>query len=251
MANRDIIVNYLIQQGREPLHKPKADITFTDNVEANLALNDLNTYPHMFVLGFLMDRGIDSLRAWELPTRVKNAFGMSSHHFENFAELTRKQLDNVFVTLQLHRYPARMAGIFYSAIQTILKEFEGNASNLWSDSPRSATLVRRLLHFEGMGGKNARIMANILFRYYKIPLADTTYLDITPDKDVRRLFQRFGFIARNASEEELIYCAREMNPSYPGIFDHACWDLAERVCKRGTPKCRQCELNPFCPKYNT
>jgi len=251
MANRDVIVNYLIQQGRDPLHKPKAEISFTESAEANHVLNDLENHPHIFVLAYLMDRGMNSSSAWEIPTRIKNAFGWENHKFENYEALTRQQVDNAFVTLQLHRYPSRMAGIFFSGIRTIIKEYQGNAANLWNDTPRSATLVRRLLRFEGMGGKNARIMSNILFRYYKIPLADTSHLDITPDSDIRRMFQRFGFINRGASEEELIYCARELNPSYPGIFDHACWDLAERVCKRGTPKCKHCELNPFCPKYNT
>jgi len=36
------------------------------------------------------------------------------------------------------------------------------------------------------------------------------------------VFQRLGFISRNASNEELIYSARELNPDYPGIFDLSC-----------------------------
>ncbi|MDH5751084.1 MAG: hypothetical protein OEZ59_01530 [Deltaproteobacteria bacterium] len=251
MSNREILISYLVKQGQEPLQRPRAEIAFTENEETNRVVNDLERNPHVFLLGYLMDRGIESALAWEIPTRLKNAFRWEGYDFANFAELNEKQLNNVFISLDLHRYPTRMAGVFFRAVNTVTEKFGGNAGNIWNDTPRSATLIRRLLHFEGMRGKFASSMANILFRYFKVPLEDTSHLDITPDSHVRRVFYRMGFINDPASEEEVVYCARELFPEYPGIFDHSCWDLAERVCKRGRPYCDRCELQPYCPKYST
>ena len=60
--------------------------------------------------------------------------------------------------------------------------------------------------------------ANILARDFKILMADYICIDVSPDTYVKRVFKRLGFISKNASNYELIYSARELNPEYPGIF---------------------------------
>lgn len=249
MMNRAVIVNYLVRLGEAPLDEPRQEIEFTRIPEADKVLNDLEGYPHIFLLAFLMDKGMSGSRAWEIPYRIYEAFGLPGYELEEFRKLGRSNIERVFISRNLHRYPSRMARVFYFAMEHILTEYEGDAARLWNDEPSSATLVRRLMHLDGMSVRDARSAANILFRYFKVPLADAANLDITPDSHVRRLFQRFGFIGRRASAEDLIYAARELNPDYPGVFDHACWDLADRVCKPARPRCKRCELNPFCPKY--
>ncbi len=248
MANRNAIINYLIKLGREPLTEPRKEIRFTPHPEVNAALNDLDAYPHLFLLGFLMDSGVDSARAWEIPYRVTRAFNLDGYAFDEFAKLSRDQLESAFIAENLHRYPSRMARRFHDAIRHLAENYNGNAARLWFDAPASATLVRRLIQFQGMGLRDARAAANILFRYFKIPLADARNLDITPDAFVKRMFRRFGFINRHGSDAELLYIARELYPTYPGIFDHPCWDIANRVCKAQRPLCGQCELQPYCPK---
>ena len=52
-------------------------------------------------------------------------------------------------------------------------------------------------------------------------MADKLCIDISPDRQVKRVFTRLGLIAEDTPVEDLIYCARELNPEYPGpgIFD--------------------------------
>jgi endonuclease III len=71
---------------------------------------------------------------------------------------------------------------------------------------------------------------------------------VSPDTHVKRVFKRLGIISKDASDDELIYSARELNPEYPGIFDLSCWDIGRKWCKPKEPDCNNCELKVYCPK---
>jgi len=64
------IINILIKRGEELLAKPFQKIEFTGNSKADDLLNDLNDYPHAFVLACLMDRQIKAERAWLIPYEI-------------------------------------------------------------------------------------------------------------------------------------------------------------------------------------
>jgi len=51
-------------------------------------------------------------------------------------------------------------------------------------------------------------------------------------------------------DEELIYCARELNPEYPGIFDVSAWEIGRYWCRPSTDdlRCAECYLDKYCPK---
>ena len=66
-------------------------------------------------------------------------------------------------------------------------------------------------------------------------------------KKVKRVFNRLGFISDSASDDELLYAARELNPTYPGIFDFFCWEIGRNWCRPNNPKCEDCYLNKVCP----
>ena len=156
----------------------------------------------------------------------------------------------IFTIKRLHRFNDVMSSNFYSALITIHNRYNDNASNIWSDIPRSATVVKRFIQFEGVGIKIASMAANILARDFKIPLADRLCIDISPDVQVRRVFTRLGLIDNNASNEELIYCARELNPNYPGIFDVSAWEIGRSWCRPRNPHCDECYLEDWCPKIS-
>jgi endonuclease III len=137
---------------------------------------------------------------------------------------------------------------FYLAIQKIHNNYQDDASNIWKDNPRSVTLVRRFLEFDGIGVKIATMAANVLARDFKIPMKDYINIDVSPDVQVKRVFKRLGFISEDASNEELIYCARELNPIYPGIFDLPCWEIGRNLCRHNKPICEKCYLNDYCIK---
>jgi len=139
---------------------------------------------------------------------------------------------------------------FYLVIQKIHNNYQDNVSNIWKGNPRSATIVRRFLEFNGVGIKIATMAANILARDFKIPMKDYINIDISPDVHVKRVFKRLGFISKDASNDELVYCARELNPMYPGIFDLSCWEIGRYWCRPNKPICKKCYLNSFCNKKN-
>lgn len=89
--------------------------------------------------------------------------------------------------------------------------------------------------------------ANILAREFKIPMQDRICIDISPDVQVKRVFTRLGFISKGSNNDELIYCARELNPEYPGIFDLSSWEIGRNWCRPKDPDCNNCYLENFCP----
>ena len=108
--------------------------------------------------------------------------------------------------------------------------------------------MRRLLEFNGVGIKIASMAANILVRYFKIPMEDYINIDILPDIHIKRVFKRLGFIYKYVSNDALIYCARELNPMDSGIFDLPCWEIGRYWCRPNKPICEKCYLSRYCNK---
>ena len=193
-----------------------------------------------------MDRQVKAERAWLIPYRFREKLGS----FE-FGVLAALSLDRVLALMRepepLHRFPNTMAHVFHSAIHRVSSQYAGDASRIWRGNPSSATLVRRFLEFEGAGPKIATMAANILVRDLKISVSDTYSIDISPDVHVRRVLGRLGLTRIEASDEELIYAARKLNPIYPGIFDLSVWEVGRNWCHPQAPECGSCYLERYCP----
>ena len=147
----------------------------------------------------------------------------------------------------LHRRVDLMPGVFHAGLQRIVLGYGGDACRIWRGTPSSAALVRRFLEFDGVGPKIATMAANILVREMKVHVADKFSIDVSVDVHVRRVFERLGLVREDASNEEIIYAAREMNPEYPGVFDLAAWEIGRTWCK-ATPECGKCRMGGVCPK---
>jgi len=89
--------------------------------------------------------------------------------------------------------------------------------------------------------------ANILACDFGVALADRHFIDISVDVQVKRVFSRLGFTGQGASNFEIVYAAREMNPDYPGVFDLPAWRIGRDWCRPGTPRCAQCVMREVCP----
>lgn len=244
----DAIRTRLFERSRSLHHTAPEHVTgleYTARGEAEL-VNDLDHYPHAYVLGCVMDRQIKAERAWKIPERVKNRLG--SFEFGKLRELSQEEVRQLFHEPEaLHRFPNTMAEHFYSAVQRIDAEYRGDASAIWSGPVGSATLVRRFLRFDGVGPKIATMAANILVRDFGIELADRHYIDISVDSHVKRVFQRLDLVPKGASNFEVTFAAREMNSDYPGVFDLAVWEIGREWCHPGKPNCPECYMNDICP----
>jgi len=245
MANEKLI-KILIQKGKELFNQPYKKVEFTKDQEADKLLNNLKKYPHAFVLACVMDRQIKAERAWLIPYKISR--GIGGFEFSKLLSLNLKTTKKIFNEESLHRFNDVMAKNFYLAIQKIHLDYNDDASNIWKNKPKSATVVKRFLEFDGAGIKIATMAANILAREFKMPMKDYICIDISPDVHVKRVFKRIGFISKNAGNDELIYCARELNPEYPGIFDLSTWQIGRNWCHPRNPDCKNCYLNKYCPK---
>lgn len=237
IAIRDGIISY---GKRDTLYLGKNNY-FTQNPEADaLILND-----HLaFVIGVILDQGQRAERVWAIPFELKKRLG----HLDPFriAQMTDTEIQQVFENpSKLHRYWKTMALRVRDACKLIVRNYEGNVSNIWNDTPRTDDLQRRFEEFNGIGQKKASMAANILVRDFGIPVRDRKGIDVSNDIHVRRVFVRTGLV-ENGTEYEIIQVAREINSEYPGELDFPAWDVGRTWCHPTNPNCKSCPINESC-----
>ena len=236
----------LVRIGRDRFNNPKDNsVHLVEDPAANAFLNDLDTYPHAFVLACCMDRQTRTERAWMIPTHIRNALG--SFDMAVLANTTLDQYRRLFSENNLHRFNETMAGVFYNAVQRIHLHYSDDASAIWSGNPSSASVVYRFLQFDGVGIKIATMAANILARQFKIPFSDYYSIDVSPDVHVKRVMARLGLVDEDADNDKIIYKARELCPEFPGIIDFSLWEIGRTWCRANETDCDNCPLRVECP----
>ena len=219
-------------------------VHFTGDNEIDAFLNNLNQYPHAYVLACLMDRQIKAERAWSIPYIVCKKF--ESFDINELSEIKLTDYRSLFKSESLHRFNDSMAKIFYEAVLKIKDDYNGDVSSIWSNKPSSAAVVYKFLEFKGCGVKISTMAANILARQFKIPFSDYYSIDISPDVHIIRVMKRIGYVSENANNEMIIYRARELNPEFPGIIDFSCWEIGRKWCRPKNPDCENCIVNKEC-----
>jgi endonuclease III len=235
----------LVNAGMAELAKPRRLVPFTGDGEADLLLNDLEGMPHAFLFACLMDRQVRAELAWKVPSVIRQRHG--SFAIVDLEPLSEADwLELLRNPSPAHRMPETMAKALHLGTRRVIDRYQGDASQIWIDSPASAAVVRRILEFYGAGPKIATMAANILVREFHIPMADYRYIDISADTQVVRVMRRLGFVDADADEDVVIYAARELNPDFPGIFDLALWRLGRTLCRPTSPRCPSCDLKLLC-----
>lgn len=239
------IRDLLVREAFERLAEPAEPVVFTGIQATDTLLNDLEGHPHAFVIACLMDRQTKAEKAWTVPYELGKRIG--THDIAKWAELSLEDLSRAMKEpTPLHWMHDEMGETIHEAIARIMSAYEGDASLIWRDRPPSAAIVRRFLEFRGAGPKIATMAANILVRDFGIEVSDRYSIDISVDTHVRRVFTRLGLVSPEASDEIIIYRARELHPEYPGIFDLAFWELGRSVCRPDAPACATCYLSRWC-----
>jgi endonuclease III len=236
----------LVERGQALFDAPREPIRFTKINEADRLLNDLDNYPHAFVIACVMDRQVKAERAWLIPHAI--AQKLDGFSMKILTSLSRAQIRDLMAKpAPLHRFVDTMSGHFWSAVQRIAGHYSGDASGIWAGRPPSGAVVYRFLEFEGIGPKIASMAANILARDFKVPFADYYSIDISADVHVRRVFSRLGLCATGATIDQLVYKARALHPAFPGIMDLPCWDIGRNWCKPRVALCGACYMKDVCP----
>lgn len=218
----------------------------SDELEINPIVNDIKNYPHLFVLACLMDRQIVAKKAWDIPVKVCEGLCDKDYSMKGLIILSLDDLKEFFNREKLHRFNDTMADIFYRAVQRIHNVYDDDASKIWQVGQSSASVVSKFLEFDGCGIKIASMAANLLHRIYVVKYTDYSALDVSPDVHVCRVLYRLGLIEDIGNIDSVIYCARQINPPYPGIIDKCCWNVGRDYCNPSNPKCGQCPLNNIC-----
>lgn len=241
------LIQILVSKGKEILEQPRKRIQYANNPKADDLLDDIENYPHAFVLACVVDRQIKAEKVWIIPYEISKEIG--GFEFSKLLNLKLEEIKDIFKRKNLHRFNNQMSEYFYLAIQKIHNDYNDDASNIWKTKPESSTVIKRFLEFKGVGIKIANMAVNKLVRDYKIPLKDYRAIDISPDVHVIRVFKRLGFIPKDERNiNVLIHRARDLYPEYPGIFDRPCWEIGRNWCRPENPLCLMCYLNDFCPK---
>lgn len=245
LVNEHAIAERLVAKGKEIFDAPADIVQFTSDEEANRLLNNLDEYPHAFVLACVMDRQVRAEVAWLIPYRFATKLG----GFE-FSILESLTIENIKVLMggppQLHRFPEKMSTVFFEAISTIRNLHGGNADQIWANRPSSAKVVYEFLQFRGVGPKIGTMAANILARELKVPFSDYFSIDISADVHVRRVLGRLGLVNTQASIEEIVYRVRSLYPKFPGLMDFPAWEIGRNWCKPQQPLCEECYMRDIC-----
>ena len=245
----EAIRDLLLERGNELFRSARQIRHFTNNTNADALLNDLDNYPHAFVLACVMDRQIKAERAWFIPYQISEKIG--GFEFARLHSLTPANVRELMTKpTPLHRFSDVMTENFYDAVQLIGDAYDGDAANIWRGKPASAEVVYRFLQFRGVGPKIATMATNILAREFKIELSDYYSVDISADVHVRRVFSRLGLVNNGAGIDEVIYRARGLYPQFPGMLDLPAWDIGRNWCKSGVPLCGDCYMHNLCPTAN-
>ena len=240
------IAQRLLEISEDQYIKGDGTAHLIDDENINGLLNNLEDYPHAFVLGCVMDRRIPAERAWAIPYKICKAL-KGKFDIDSLAELTEEDYKEIFKEGGYHIVGEAAPIAFYRAVQKIKNDYDGDASKIWSGNPSSSVVVYRFREFYGVGPKIATMAANILVRDFKIPMKDYYSIDISPDTHVKKVMKRLGFIEEE-DEALAIYKAREINPEFPGMFDLACFGIGRKYCHRTNPNCGDCCMNDLCRK---
>ena len=241
MVNEQELANRLIERGRDLHEGERRTLGGVDNCYS--LVNDIERYPHAFVIGCVVDRRIRAEVAWAFPHRMQRHI----RSFE-FDEVYRRRRALKNYTSQHHVLGESMGKCVHQAIEIMQRDYCGNASNIWNNEPSSAAVVYRLLRFPGVGPKISTMAVNILARVFKVKFSDYYSVDISVDIHVKRVFSRLGLVEPGPSVEQIVYKARELCPTFPGLLDGPCWNIGRNWCTKNTPACDNCYMRDACPE---
>jgi uncharacterized HhH-GPD family protein len=203
--------------------------------------------PLAFLFAVIADQGIPAERAWYLPYELQRRLG----HLDP----VRLVADQVAIETALnvapvlHRFHTKYGRWIVAAAKRVLKEYGGDAANIWTGSVTARQVYERLDQFEGIGQKKAAMAVEILERDLRIPIAAMEGSDVAYDIHVRRVFVRTG-LAQRDDLDHIVSIARSLHPERPGEIDMPAWRVGRQWCHAGTPNCGSCPLNGTCSKVD-
>ncbi|MCD6226398.1 MAG: hypothetical protein J7J93_01205 [Candidatus Aenigmarchaeota archaeon] len=128
------IIKKLIKSGLYKLKGKKKTIVYTKNPKWNNLLNNIDRYPHLFLLANIMNIQMKAEYADKIPCIIADNIG--GPEFKNFLNVSKTQYIKMFNKLKLHRFNNKMSERFYLAVQKIHTDYNNHASNICENSTK-------------------------------------------------------------------------------------------------------------------
>ncbi|MYE33715.1 MAG: iron-sulfur cluster loop [Gemmatimonadales bacterium] len=251
----DDIVSRLKLFGAESIKREDGVSGIDIEPAARDLVNDLERYPHAFVLACVADRQTKADIAWSLPHAIREAAG--GFDIDTLLGLDKDTWTSVLASSG-HRLATKMEQLLPAAVRHIWDRYGGDASRIWAAGSSGAAVARRFLAFDGVGLKIANMAVNILIRDFGIRLT-RPMPDIAVDTHVLRVFERLGLLdrldhseLRSTKEKQALRLqlhARELSPEWPGELDWPAWWIGNTWCHAGrAPECHACCMGSVCPR---
>ena len=122
---------------------------FTGNEEADRLLV---TDPLALLIGFALDQQVPVQKAFSGPLEIRrrlgtlDAAGLAALDPESFAAAFRERP-------AIHRFPAAMAGKVQALCAAIARDYDNDASRIWTEAKDARDLERRLLGLPGISAR--------------------------------------------------------------------------------------------------
>lgn len=126
----------------------------------------LTDEPLALLIGMLLDQQIAMETAFAGPLKIRDRTGGLTA--EGIAGADPDEFAAAFgETPAVHRFPGSMATRVQALCQTLVDEWDGEASALWTkDDPDGPTVLKRLKALPGFGDQKARIFLALLGKQY-------------------------------------------------------------------------------------
>ena len=122
--------------------------------------------PLALMIGMLLDQQVAMETAFTGPLKIKERVGsvdaatLAGYDPEAFVDVFKK-------TPAVHRFPGSMAARVQALCAAIEREWQGDASAIWTrDEPDGATVLKRLRALPGFGEQKAKIFLALLGKQY-------------------------------------------------------------------------------------
>jgi uncharacterized HhH-GPD family protein len=140
---------------------------FTGNDEADRLLA---TDPMALLIGFALDQQVPVPTAFTGPLKIKQRLGTLDAG--ELAAVEPERLEAAFREKPaVHRFPGTMATRVQELARTVVSEYGGDASRLWTGASDSDDLRRRIEGLPGFGEMKVKALGSVLAKRFDVATA--------------------------------------------------------------------------------
>jgi uncharacterized HhH-GPD family protein len=140
---------------------------FTGNDEADRLLA---TDPMALLIGFALDQQVTVPTAFTGPLKIKQRLG--SLDAGELAAVEPERLEAAFREKPaVHRFPGTMATRVQDLARTVVSEYGGDPSRVWTDATDADDLRRRIEALPGFGEMKVKALGSVLAKRFGVAAA--------------------------------------------------------------------------------